>query len=167
MNRDLVVFDSAESAHSFVASLVNTLLESKQDVQMDLERAQRSDGRRRVAALQRVLTELQRLEAHLNASSRILNDLRSLRRLLLNERSLPAQNGPGMSNGSAIVEILVPPFRWTRRRGLSSKLKGDQSYLEGVGDCLPWYVRTSPALSLNSGGGIRSRKGSPVICDDV
>jgi hypothetical protein len=47
-----------------------------------------------VEALQVVQLKLDKLEQHLKASSRLLNDLRSLQRLLLDERPEPATASP-------------------------------------------------------------------------
>ena len=52
--------------------------------------AEQARSERRVQALQIVQFKLDKLEQHLQVSSRLLNDLRSLRRLLLDERSEPA-----------------------------------------------------------------------------
>ncbi|MBV9087727.1 MAG: hypothetical protein JOY79_09600 [Acidobacteriaceae bacterium] len=80
-------FDSIESAHSFVALLAKAVAESRQDVEADVQKAAGSTVPRRLDALRITLYNLQKLEAHMNQSRRILNDLRSLRRLLLEERS--------------------------------------------------------------------------------
>lgn len=83
-------FDSLESAHEYFRLLSDTLSESRHDIEGDI--AVESDGRvpRRLEALRLVLYKLDKLEQHVKASSRLLNDLRTLRRLLLEERAAAA-----------------------------------------------------------------------------
>jgi len=86
-------FDSIEGAHQYVRLLLDAITEGKRDIQLDLEAASRSPSDRRVEALRLVEFKLAKLEQLLHDSSRVLNDLRSLRRLLLEERlesSLPS-----------------------------------------------------------------------------
>ena len=86
-------FDSVENAHQYVRLLSETIAESKGEIAADLEIASRDKLERRVQALQIVQFKLDKLERHLQTSSRLLNDLRSLRRLLLDERAEPAPVG--------------------------------------------------------------------------
>ena len=79
-------FDSIEGAHQYVRLLLEAITEGKQDIQHDLEAANRATPDRRVEALRLVEFKLAKLEQLLHSSSRILNDLRTLRRLLLEER---------------------------------------------------------------------------------
>jgi hypothetical protein len=80
-------FDSIESAHEFVALLTETVREAKRDVEADVQRESASESPRRLDALRTTLYSMEKLEAHMNQSRRILNDLRSLRRLLFDERT--------------------------------------------------------------------------------
>jgi hypothetical protein len=80
-------FDSIESAHEFVTLLAETVLEAKRDVEADVQRESRSNFPRRLQALRMTLYSLEKLEFHMSRSHRILNDLRSLRRLLFQERT--------------------------------------------------------------------------------
>jgi hypothetical protein len=89
-------FDSIESSHQYVALLAQAIEEAKLDVEGDIALAMADRATRRRDALQLVLYNLTKLESHITASRRILNDLRILRRLLLEERELPetvAHNG--------------------------------------------------------------------------
>jgi hypothetical protein len=80
-------FDSIESAHEYVGMLVEALDDAKRSIKEDAESATRTGGlERRVQALGVVEYKLSKLREHLHASRRILNDLRTLRRLLLGER---------------------------------------------------------------------------------
>jgi hypothetical protein len=77
-------FESLESAHDFVTLLAETVAEAKGELQSDLERE--SATSRRLDALRLAAYNIEKLEIHLNRSRRILNDLRTLRRLLFEER---------------------------------------------------------------------------------
>jgi hypothetical protein len=81
-------FDSIESSHQYVALLAQAIEEARQDVERDIAMAMADQADRRRQALQLVLYNLAKLESHMSASRRILNDLRTLRRLLLDEREL-------------------------------------------------------------------------------
>ena len=80
-------FDSIESAHQFVALLAETVAQAKRDVEADVQRESGSQSPRRLDALRTALYSMEKLEQHMNQSRRILNDLRSLRRLLFEERT--------------------------------------------------------------------------------
>jgi hypothetical protein len=80
-------FGTIESAHDFMTLLAAAISEAKAELQMDVDReSARADVSRRVDALRIALYNMGKLEVHLNRSSRILNDLRTLRRLLFEER---------------------------------------------------------------------------------
>jgi len=84
-------FESIESAHEFVRLLSEAVAEAKQDIDADVYREQQtSKAPRRMDALRIALYSLEKLELHMNKSRRILNDLRTLRRLLCEERAAPA-----------------------------------------------------------------------------
>lgn len=78
-------FESLESAQDFVALLAETVAEAKRELEGDLQRELTSSRRR--DALRLATYNLARLESHLYRSRRILNDLRTLRRLLFEERT--------------------------------------------------------------------------------
>jgi hypothetical protein len=86
-------FDSVENAHQYVRLLAEAIAEAKGEIATDLDVASRSKLERRVQALQIVQFKLDKLEQHLQTSSRLLNDLRTLRRLLLEERVEPVPAG--------------------------------------------------------------------------
>ena len=83
-------FDSVENAQQYVRLLLDAIIEAKQEIDADLAAATDSRLERRLQALQLVQFKLSKLENHLQNSSRLLNDLRTLRRLLLDERAEPA-----------------------------------------------------------------------------
>ena len=76
-------FERIESAHEYVRLLVSQVEEVRSDIQTDIADAEREQATRRLDALQVVDYKLKQLQQYLGASSRILNDLRMLRRLLL------------------------------------------------------------------------------------
>jgi 8-oxo-dGTP pyrophosphatase MutT (NUDIX family) len=82
-------FDTIESAQEFLALLREAVEEAKLTAASDTTQ---TEGRN-LDALRIVLYKLEKLEQHLKVSGRLLNDLRTLRRLLLEERgALPSQN---------------------------------------------------------------------------
>lgn len=82
-------FDTVENAHDYVRLLGEAIAEAKSEIEADLAGAAKAKSERRLQALQIVQFKLDKLEQHLKTSSRLLNDLRSLRRLLLEERLVP------------------------------------------------------------------------------
>ena len=79
-------FSTIESAHEFVKLLTNAVCDAKQELEAQVARESESDAHRRLDALRIALYSLGKLESHTRQSSRILNDLRTLRRLMLAER---------------------------------------------------------------------------------
>ena len=77
-------FDNIESAHEYVQMLVEAVDEAVCEVQEEI--VLQSAAPRRVDALRLAAFKLDKLKAQLVTSGRILNDLRTLRRLLLEER---------------------------------------------------------------------------------
>ena len=81
-------FDTIESAQEFLGLLREAVEEAKQTAEADIFEGD-SRTERKSDALRLVLYKLGKLEQHLKVSGRLLNDLRTLRRLLLEERSEP------------------------------------------------------------------------------
>lgn len=79
-------FDSIESSHEYVSLLAQEIEEARREVDAEIEIALSDGAQRRKQALQLVSYNLAKLAFHMNTSGRILNDLRTLRRLLLAER---------------------------------------------------------------------------------
>jgi hypothetical protein len=86
-------FDSIESSHEYIAMLSDAIAEAQADVQADIATAQADQAHRRKEALQLVSFNLTKLNSHITSSRRILNDLRTLRRLLLEERVMVRRAG--------------------------------------------------------------------------
>jgi len=79
-------FDSIESAHEFMNILAATTLEVMADLKRDREAAIRDGELRRAQAIDLAMYKLKMLRSHVHRSRRMLNDLRIIRRLILNER---------------------------------------------------------------------------------
>jgi hypothetical protein len=80
-------FESIESAQEYFQYLAEAVLEAKESVERDITTHSSPELRRRQEALRLALYKLERLEQHTKSSRRLLNDLRTLRRLLLEERA--------------------------------------------------------------------------------
>jgi hypothetical protein len=87
-------FDNIEGSHEYVALLAEALDEARRDVEAEIALADREAADRRKQALLLVGYNLAKLNLHITSSRRILNDLRTLRRLLLAERGLPLEEEP-------------------------------------------------------------------------
>ena len=81
-------FDNIEGSHEYVALLAEAVDEARRDVEAELALAERDGADRRKEALLLVSYNLAKLNLHITSSRRVLNDLRTLRRLLLAERGL-------------------------------------------------------------------------------
>jgi hypothetical protein len=81
-------FDSIEGSHEYVAMLAEALDEARCEVEAEIAAAETDGADRRKEALLLVSFNLAKLHQNIKASRRILNDLRTLRRLLLAERGL-------------------------------------------------------------------------------
>lgn len=107
-------FDTIESAQDFVRVLNETITEAKEEIQQDFDREVALPPSRHRDALQIALYNLERLERHMASSRRILNDLRSLRRLLFAERKYRrvkaiTENSTNVDVTPAVVALIPPP----------------------------------------------------------
>ena len=96
-------FDSIEGSHEYVALLAEALAEARQDVDAEIALADREGAERRKEALVLVSYNLAKLSLHITTSQRILNDLRTLRRLLKEERlssAVPPPQVVGATNAA-------------------------------------------------------------------
>jgi len=85
-------FDNIEGSHEYVRMLAEAVDEARRDVEQEIATAEQDGADRRKEALLLVAYNLAKLNLHITSSRRILNDLRSLRRLLLAERGLLAED---------------------------------------------------------------------------
>lgn len=79
-------FGSIESAHAFMDVLAETILEVMKELSFEHQQALREGATRRAQAIELAQYKLKMLTCHVHKSRRTLNDLRMLRRLILNER---------------------------------------------------------------------------------
>jgi hypothetical protein len=79
-------FDSIESAHDYMNLLAGTTLEVMSELRRDHEAALREGAERRAQAIELAIFKLKQLNCYVYKSRRMLNDLRMVRRLILNER---------------------------------------------------------------------------------
>jgi hypothetical protein len=82
-------FDTLEGSHEYVALLAEALSEARREIEQEIAQADQDNAERRKQALLLVSYNLEKLNLHLTSSRRILNDLRTLRRVLLAERQFP------------------------------------------------------------------------------
>jgi hypothetical protein len=87
-HRSETPFDNIESSHEYVTLLAEAIDVAVAELEADIEIAGEDGADRRREALHLVLFNMNKLQGHMTASRRILNDLRTLRRLLLEERTL-------------------------------------------------------------------------------
>lgn len=109
-------FESLESAHDFVTLLAETVAEAKSELKSDLQRE--STTSRRLDALRLAAYNLEKLEIHLSRSRRILNDLRTLRRLLFEERR-STKSGPAGTQHQRVSS--TPPANSAATQGRAGK----------------------------------------------
>jgi hypothetical protein len=79
-------FDSIESAQDFMQILAETILEAMTDLNSQRQEALRDGENRRAQAIELAMFKLKMLSCYVFKSRRMLNDLRTIRRLILNER---------------------------------------------------------------------------------
>ena len=80
-------FDSIDGAYGYVQLLGEAVRESIDSVDEAIGLAEAEGAARRLEALRLVNFKQQQLMHHMHASRKLLNDLRTLRRLLLGERA--------------------------------------------------------------------------------
>ena len=79
-------FDSIEGSYQYVDMLAEAIAEARRDVEEEVTLAETENADRRKQGLLLVSYNLAKLEGHMTTSRRILNDLRTLRRVLMSER---------------------------------------------------------------------------------
>src|SRR5271165_2505181 len=118
-------FGSIEDAHDFMTLMAQTVFETKLEIEADVQRESSSNYPRRAEALKLTLYTLSRLEFHMQRSQRILNDLRTLRRLLFEERTVAAQKiepqkieaQPAKAAEAQMLVAAIPSSRSAARSG--------------------------------------------------
>ena len=82
-------FDSIESAYDFMNVLADTIVATLTDLHRDHEFALQEGQTRRARAIELAVFKAKTLNSYVAKSRRTLNDLRTIRRLILNERMTP------------------------------------------------------------------------------
>ena len=80
-------FDSVEGAHEYLSLLSEAIQDARGEIEADINAVEDPKFPRRLEALRLVSFKLEKLEQNVRNSRRLLNDLRTLRRLLLDERT--------------------------------------------------------------------------------
>lgn len=80
-------FDSIESAQEYMNVLATTVLETMVELRRDQDVARQAGEERKAQAIGLAIYKLKVLGCYVHKSRRTLNDLRMLRRLILNERA--------------------------------------------------------------------------------
>lgn len=93
MAGDRTPFDSIEGSLEYLDLLREVIEKTRKDVEGDVAAAESEGAARRLQALRLVLYKLDRLAFHMDAGHRTLNDLRTLKRLLLGGREREAEAG--------------------------------------------------------------------------
>ncbi len=88
-------FDSIESAQEFMKVLADTILDSMKDLNHDQQAATLDGQQRQAQAIELAIFKLKTLNCHVLKSRIILNDLRTVRRLILNERQPKVMSAAG------------------------------------------------------------------------
>lgn len=117
-------FGSIESAQEFLSLLTEAIAETRRDVDADIQE-NGTNSSRRVDALKIASYDLEVLEHHIFRSKRLLNDLRMVRRLLLEERGVPAAELPAAPAPIPLVrmELPVPRPQMSRKRRPSENVR--------------------------------------------
>ena len=102
-------FDSIEGSHEYVRMLAEAVDEARRDVEEEVASAEKDRADRRKEALLLVSFNLAKLNLHITASRRILNDL----------RTIPNSAVPGTYSGIALGAVHESS---TRRGGFFCEL---------------------------------------------
>jgi hypothetical protein len=97
-------FQSIEGAQQYMRLLHAAVLETRHDVEADVRVQTGLKPQRRLEALRLVLYKLESLEKNLKTANRTLNDLRTLRRLLLEGRVAMARTPAAAASEAGIQE---------------------------------------------------------------
>jgi hypothetical protein len=112
-----VTFGSIEGAAEYLGLLLESVNEARVDLEAETALASATGAERRQQAIQLASYKLSQLKMHLSTSHRILNDLRTLRRLLFDERQTgQPTTEPGQFTTTA--ESLAQPVPVVKRKTL-------------------------------------------------
>jgi hypothetical protein len=108
-------FGSIEGAAEYLGLLLESVDEARGDLEGEAQLAVEAGAERRQQAIQLATYKLAQLRAHLTTSHRLLNDLRTIRRLLFAEREAgPAAGGREKAPGRVVTTAPSPTPTTTR-----------------------------------------------------
>jgi hypothetical protein len=106
MSESSAPFDSIESAHEYIGLLCEALDDAQRTIGQEIAYPCEFTGARHLDALRLADYKLKSLRQHFVASRRLLTDLRTLRRYLLDERIEERSQAPVTSGQSTHSEAL-------------------------------------------------------------
>ena len=105
-------FGSIEGAAEYLGLLVESVNEAREDLEAETTVASAAGADRRQQAIQLATYKLSQLKQHLTTSHRLLNDLRTIRRLLFAERqAAPVAGAAGKEPGQFVTTAESPAQR--------------------------------------------------------
>jgi hypothetical protein len=111
-------FGSIEGAARYLGQLLEAVEGAHQDLKAEALLAASTGAERREQAIQLATYKLSQLKNHLTTSHRLLNDLRTIRRLLFAERQVEAPvSGPEKTPGQFVTTAEGPEPVTGSRRG--------------------------------------------------
>jgi hypothetical protein len=116
--RSDTTFASIEGATEYLGLLLESVNEARVDLEAETALSSAPGMERRREAIQLAVYKLSQLKQHLTTSHRLLNDLRTIRRLLFAERQ---QTAPSEAAAEAPAQLVtaadVPPVSSEERPG--------------------------------------------------
>src|SRR6185503_15412281 len=109
-------FGSIEGAAEYLGLLLESVNEARVDLEAETALASAPGAERRQQAIQLASYKLSQLKMHLSTSHRLLNDLRTLRRLLFDERQPATEPGQFTTTAESLAEPLPVAKRKTLDR---------------------------------------------------
>ena len=103
-------FGSIEGAAEYLGLVIESVNEAREDLESETALASAPGMERRQQAIQLATYKLSQLKQHLATSHRLLNDLRTIRRLLFAERQVSAfDSAAGTAPGQFVTTAENPP----------------------------------------------------------
>ena len=104
------VFGSIEGAAEYVGLLLESVNEARLDLESETALSAAPGMERRREAIQLATYKLSQLKQHLTTSHRLLNDLRTIRRLLFAERQASPAESTAVRSPAMTTAAEVPPL---------------------------------------------------------
>ena len=118
-------FGSIEGAAEYLSLLLESVNEARVDLEAETTLSSAPGMERRREAIQLATYKLLQLKQHLATSHRLLNDLRTIRRLLFAERqAAPFESAAAAAPGQFVTTAEVPPLSSEERPGAHPSASG-------------------------------------------